>query len=132
MASDTSIFGSAVVPFRLTFLMWATFYLESFIHLPLVVFGIEPRTFHGLIGIFTAPLIHGDIFHLISNTIPLLFLGSVLFFFYEKIGGDRFFSRVFLDQYSRMAICPTRKSYWRQWCRVCLGLLSDFFWILPS
>ena len=55
MASDTSIFGSAVVPFRLTFLMWATFYLESFIHLPLIVFGIEPRTFHGLIGIFTAP-----------------------------------------------------------------------------
>ena len=95
MASDTSIFGSAVVPFRLTFLMWATFYLESFIQLPLVVFGIEPRTFHGLIGIFTAPLIHGDIFHLISNTIPLLFLGSVLFFFYEKIGGVVFFRAYF-------------------------------------
>lgn len=95
MASDTSIFGSAVVPFRLTFLMWATFYLESLIHLPLIVFGIEPRTFHGLIGIFTAPLIHGDIFHLISNTIPLLFLGSVLFFFYEKIGGAVFFRAYF-------------------------------------
>jgi membrane associated rhomboid family serine protease len=83
MASDTSIFGSAVVPFRLTFLMWATFYLESMINLPLIIFGIEPRTFIGLIGIFTAPLIHGDIFHLISNTIPLLFLGSVLFFFFR-------------------------------------------------
>jgi membrane associated rhomboid family serine protease len=95
MASDTSIFGSAVVPFRLTFLMWATFYLAAFIHLPLIVFGIEPRTFHGLIGIFTAPLVHGDIFHLISNTIPLLFLGSVLFFFYEKIGGIVFFRAYF-------------------------------------
>ncbi len=132
MASDSSIFGSAVVPFRLTFLMWATFYLESFVHLPLVVFGIEPRTFHGLIGIFTAPLIHGDIFHLISNTIPLLFLGSVLFFFYEKNWRCRFFSRVFLDQYFGMAICPSCKSYWRQWSRVCLGILFDFFWILPS
>ena len=95
MATDSSVFGSAVVPFRLTFLMWATFYLESFIHLPLVIFGIEPRTFHGLIGIFTAPLIHGDIFHLISNTLPLLFLGSVLFFFYEKIGGIVFFRAYF-------------------------------------
>src|SRR5687768_3710989 len=95
MASDTSIFGSAVVPFRLTFLMWATFYLESMINLPLIIFGIEPRTFIGLIGIFTAPLIHGDIFHLISNTIPLLFLGSVLFFFYERIGGAVFFRAYF-------------------------------------
>jgi len=95
MASNTSIFGSAVVPFRLTFLMWATFYIESLVHLPLIFFGIEPRTFHGLIGIFTAPLIHGDIFHLISNSIPLLFLGSVLFFFYEKIGGAVFFRAYF-------------------------------------
>src|SRR6187399_2929593 len=74
MATDSSVFGSAVVPFRLTFLMWATFYLESFIHLP---------------------LIHVDIFHLISNTLPLLFLGSVLFFFYEKIGGIVFFRAYF-------------------------------------
>ena len=95
MASESSIFGSSVVPLRLAFLMWATFYLESFIGLPLVVFGIEPRTFHGLIGIFTAPLIHGDILHLISNTIPLLFLGSVLFFFYGRIGGAVFFRAYF-------------------------------------
>src|SRR6186713_2418601 len=95
MASDSSIFGSAIVPLRLTFLMWATFYLESKIGLPLFGFGIEPRTFHGLIGIFTAPLIHGDILHLISNTLPLLFLGSVLFFFYEKIGGIVFFRSYF-------------------------------------
>ena len=95
MASESSIFGSSVIPFRLTFLMWATFYLESLVGLPLVVFGIEPRTFHGLIGIFTAPLIHGDILHLISNSVPLLFLGSVLFFFYERIGGAVFFRAYF-------------------------------------
>ncbi len=132
MASDTSIFGSSVVPFRLTFLMWATFYVESFVHLPLIVFGIEPRTFHGLIGIFTAPLIHGDIFHLISNTIPLLFLGSVLFFFYEKIGGAVFFRAYFWTNILVWLICPAGQSYRRQWGRVCLGVLSDFFWVLPT
>jgi membrane associated rhomboid family serine protease len=48
-----------------------------------------------LIGIFTAPLIHGSIYHLISNTIPLLFLGSVLFFFYHKVAGQVFLRAYF-------------------------------------
>jgi membrane associated rhomboid family serine protease len=95
MALNSTVFGSSIIPLRVTFLMWLTFYLESFIGLPLVFFGIEPRTFHGLIGIFTAPLIHGDVLHLISNTVPLLFLGSVLFFFYERIGGAVFFRAYF-------------------------------------
>lgn len=95
MASDSSVFGSSVVPFRLVFLMWAAFYLELMLGLPLSLFGITPRTLHGLIGIFTAPLIHGDILHLISNTIPMLFLGVVLFFFYKPIGGQVFFRSYF-------------------------------------
>jgi len=56
------------------------FYAEIMFGLPLSAFGITPRTLFGLIGVFMAPLIHGDILHLISNTIPLLFLGVVLFF----------------------------------------------------
>jgi len=95
MASESSIFGSSVVPFRLVFLMWAAFYLEIVLDLPISAFGIIPRTFQGLIGIFTAPLIHGDILHLISNTIPMLFLGAVLFFFYGQIGGQVFFRAYF-------------------------------------
>ena len=75
--------------------MWASFYLEYVFGLPISWYGIEPRTFHGLIGIFTAPLIHGDLLHLISNTIPMLFLGSVLFFFYGKIGVQVFFLSYF-------------------------------------
>jgi membrane associated rhomboid family serine protease len=75
--------------------MWASFYLEYVFALPISWYGIEPRTFHGLIGIFTAPLIHGDLLHLISNTIPMLFLGSLLFFFYGKIGAQVFFRSYF-------------------------------------
>ncbi|MEO5980438.1 MAG: rhomboid family intramembrane serine protease [Chryseolinea sp.] len=94
MASDSTFFGRSVVPFRLVFLMWAAFYAELVLNIPLSVFGIVPRTFQGLIGILTAPLIHGDILHLISNTIPMLFLGIVLFYFYGQIGG-----KVFLRAY---------------------------------
>jgi membrane associated rhomboid family serine protease len=95
MASGSSVFGSSVVPFRLVFLMWVTFYLEVMVGLPLSWLGIIPRTLRGLIGIFTAPMLHGDLLHLVSNTIPLLFLGSVLFFFYGRIGGHVFLRSYF-------------------------------------
>lgn len=95
MSSDSSFFGSSVVPFRLVFFMWAAFYLEYTFGWPLTLFGIHPRTLFGLIGIVTAPLLHGSLLHLVSNTVPMLFLGSVLFFFYRRIGGDVFIRAYF-------------------------------------
>ena len=90
-----SVFGSSVVPFRLVFLMWAAFYVEYFYGWPLSYFGIVPWSPMGLIGIFTAPMLHGSLNHLVSNTVPLLFLGTVLYFFYERIGGVVFFRAYF-------------------------------------
>jgi membrane associated rhomboid family serine protease len=91
----SSWFNSSVVPFRLVFLMWAAFYVEFFWGWPLHYFGIAPRSPMGLIGIVTAPMLHGGLNHLISNTFPLLFLGTVLFFFYERIAGTVFFRAYF-------------------------------------
>lgn len=65
--------------------MWVVFTVQFFLGFDFSRFGILPRTLHGLIGILTAPLIHGNSVHIISNTIPLLFLGWTLFFFYESI-----------------------------------------------
>ena len=48
-------------------------------------YGILPRKISGAIGIITGPLIHGDINHLFSNTIPLLILGIGVIYFYNKI-----------------------------------------------
>lgn len=48
-------------------------------------FGILPRTLRGLIGIAASPFLHANIYHLISNTVPLLVLGFLLVIFYEKI-----------------------------------------------
>ena len=47
--------------------------------------GVSPRELKGLFGIFTSPFLHKDFSHLISNTPPILFLGSALFFFYKKL-----------------------------------------------
>jgi membrane associated rhomboid family serine protease len=67
------------------FLMWLIFVLEMNFGIDLSVFGILPREFYGLPGIIFAPLLHGSIVHLISNTFPLLFLGITLYYFYGVI-----------------------------------------------
>ena len=43
-----------------------------------------------MMGIVTAPLIHGTFVHLLSNTFPLIFLMIAVFYFYEKIALEVF------------------------------------------
>ena len=71
--------------FRFVFLMWVVFSIQFFFPINFNGFGILPRTLQGLLGVLTAPLVHGSSVHIISNTIPLLFLGWTLFFFYDNI-----------------------------------------------
>ena len=82
--------------FRFVFVMWLVFSIQFFFGINFNSFGILPRTVHGLIGILTAPLVHGSSVHIISNTIPLLFLGWGLFFFYEDIAKKVFVLCYFL------------------------------------
>ncbi|HLT82517.1 MAG TPA: rhomboid family intramembrane serine protease [Cyclobacteriaceae bacterium] len=91
----SSLFNSSIVPLRIVFLMWLMFSLEAYYGWPLSVFGIIPRTLPGVIGIVTSPLLHGNIFHLLSNTVPMLFLGSVLYFFYPRLAPTVFFRAYF-------------------------------------
>lgn len=46
--------------------------------------GILPGKATGLLGILTAPLIHGSWEHLIANTLPLLLLGAVVLYGYPR------------------------------------------------
>lgn len=45
-------------------------------------FGIVPREATGLAGILVAPLLHGDLQHLVSNMVPLLVGGTLLLYLY--------------------------------------------------
>jgi membrane associated rhomboid family serine protease len=51
-------------------------------------FGVIPRTLPGLIGIFLAPFLHSGLYHLISNTIPLMILCFLVAYFYHKTVKD--------------------------------------------
>ena len=87
---NRTIIGSSVVPFRLVFLMWL-FFTVDLSGFELNGYGLYPRTVMGLIGVFSAPLLHGSLVHLLSNTVPLLFLGSTLFYYYHRIATKVFF-----------------------------------------
>ena len=64
--------------------LWLVKVMDTLLPFDLGQFGIIPRTLRGLIGIGVAPLIHGNYYHLISNTVPLFILLLVLFTFYKK------------------------------------------------
>ena len=51
----------------------------------LTTYGVYPRSIKGLIGIIASPLIHGSLSHLINNSIPILIMGSLLFYFYKEV-----------------------------------------------
>ena len=76
--------------------MWLSFSIEFFFGYDFGFLGIKPRSLEGIPGILFAPIIHGSLSHLISNTLPLLFLGTTLFFFYERIGRTVFLRCYFI------------------------------------
>ncbi|BDA39777.1 rhomboid family intramembrane serine protease [Candidatus Atelocyanobacterium thalassae] len=58
-------------------IFWIVELVDIFVfHGKLDNLGIQPHTIKGLRGIFLAPFLHGDLSHLINNTIPFLVLGS--------------------------------------------------------
>lgn len=81
---------SLVIALGFVFLLWFIRALEDSLTVDLGAWGILPRSITGLVGIFTAPLIHGSAFHLLSNTFPLLLLLVAVFYFYDKIALEVF------------------------------------------
>ncbi|NOX18175.1 MAG: rhomboid family intramembrane serine protease [Chlorobi bacterium] len=65
-------------------LIWAIKIFEVAFDFKLVFLGLYPHKTSGLIGIFTAPLIHGGFNHLFSNSLPILILGTTILYFYPK------------------------------------------------
>jgi membrane associated rhomboid family serine protease len=92
MRNKTSkIFFSLFYPLIFVSILWAIKLFEVASGSSLAWYGIYPRTIHGLIGVIAGPLLHADFDHLISNTVPLLILGSIMFYFYRTIAFQVFF-----------------------------------------
>lgn len=65
-------------------IIWGIFIADSVLPFDFTRFGIVPRTLTGLRGIVFAPFLHANLSHIISNSLPFLILGALLFSFYEK------------------------------------------------
>jgi membrane associated rhomboid family serine protease len=89
--SPAAVFEKALIPFRLVFIMWLVFVIQVINGYNLTFLGIRPRSLEGLPGVLTAPMVHADIPHLVGNTMPVLFLGAVLFYFYARVAHRTFF-----------------------------------------
>jgi membrane associated rhomboid family serine protease len=77
----------SVIKYPLAFLIicWITFISDYLYDLNLYLYGVSPRTISGLKGILFSPFIHGDFGHIINNSLPVLILSSMIFYFYKTI-----------------------------------------------
>jgi len=81
---------SVYIVISFVLLLWAVKAVELATDISFSYLGVLPRTLKGTIGIFTGPLVHGDVLHLMSNTLPILLLGILLFYFYHRIAIEIF------------------------------------------
>ncbi len=73
--------------------MWVVYYIQLHVWPEITRYGIRPRESDGLIGILTAPFLHGtrDFGHIINNSIPMFVLTWALYYFYKNIAGKILF-----------------------------------------
>lgn len=64
---------------------WIVFITDQLFSLQLFNYGVLPRTVKGLRGILFSPFLHANLEHILSNTLPILILGALVFYFYKRI-----------------------------------------------
>lgn len=83
IANDRMRLGYAVIgAAALLFGIWVIWLAGYALGWPISDLGIAPRQPSGLIGILTAPLVHGSFAHLVSNTLPLGLLTALALYAY--------------------------------------------------
>lgn len=67
-----------------TIILWCLKSAEILFDLNLSFMGLVPLELAGMLGILTAPLIHGSLEHIFNNTFAILILASFLYYGYPK------------------------------------------------
>lgn len=76
---------AAALPVVYILIIWSVFGLQQIFEPLTHALALVPGSFDQFWGPFTFPLVHGDLEHLFWNSLPLLVLGTTLFYFYRKI-----------------------------------------------
>jgi membrane associated rhomboid family serine protease len=72
------------VAFLFMVALWLVFLLDALFGLKLNRFGLRPGSVPGLIGIVTAPLLHGSLSHIFSNSISLVVSLTAILYLYPN------------------------------------------------
>ena len=64
--------------------MWAVFAFQQILPFDLARLGLRPRDPMGLLGLLTTPLLHGNLSHIGSNTMPLFVGGVAMLYLYPN------------------------------------------------
>jgi len=73
---------SLKIALLLTAFLWVILIVDTLLGLGLARFGLRPGHINGLIGVFTAPLLHAGPEHLFSNTAPLIVSVTAILYLY--------------------------------------------------
>ncbi len=65
-------------------ILWGIFIVDNVFGLQLGRFGLRPHSIPGLVGVITAPLLHGNFPHILSNSIPLLISLTATLYLYPS------------------------------------------------
>lgn len=76
---------SIYLPLAFIVIIWVVKLVEVLAGISFVQFGVYPRNPDALTGIILYPFIHGNWNHLFSNTLPILFLGTGIGYFYPSV-----------------------------------------------
>jgi membrane associated rhomboid family serine protease len=74
-----------IIPTLLLGSIWVVFLIDGIFNYNLNAHGIFPRTFLGLQGVLFSPFLHGDLSHILNNSLPIFILTFALIYFYREV-----------------------------------------------
>ena len=86
-ADRARLAAAALAVIAFTGVLWWIRLLDAGLGWELGVLGVRPGEPAGLLGVLTAPLLHGSFEHLMANTPALLVLGTLLLYGYPRARG---------------------------------------------
>ena len=76
--------SSMLIPVILVMIMWLVKIIETVFRLDFGFLGVKPLSPDSLPGIILFHFLHGDWKHLFANSVPILVLGTSLYYFYSR------------------------------------------------
>ena len=120
------LYSSLAVAAVVVALMWLVEIYEATTGNILYRWGIYPREWDGIKGIFLTPFLHSDWGHLISNSGPMFMLITMIMYFYRRVAVPSLLLITFLTGFSVWLFA--KDAYHIGASGIVYGLVAFIFW----